>query len=58
MMPHQQNRTFCVCLGKATGEIQQKVVVYDLEDILPPAEAKKERERQAAEAAALEAKKK
>lgn len=46
MTPYQHNRTFCVCHGKQTGEIFKKVTVYDLEDVLSPEEAKKERQRQ------------
>jgi hypothetical protein len=48
--PYDHNRTFCICGGKQTGEIFQKVTIFDLEDVLPPAEAKKERARQAEEA--------
>lgn len=44
--PYMHNRTFCICRGKQTGEIALKVTVYDLEDVLPPEEAKIERKRQ------------
>lgn len=50
LTPYNHNRTFCVCNGKQTGEVALKVTVYDLEDVLTPAEAKKERERQKAKA--------
>ena len=54
--PYEHNRTFCICNGKQTGEIFQKVTVYDIEDVLSPEEAKKERARQAEEAKVLKKK--
>lgn len=48
--PYTYNRSFCVCNGKQTGEVALKVTVYDLEDVLKPEEARKERERQIEEA--------
>ena len=45
-----------MCGGKETGEIMKKVVIYDLEDVLTPTEAKKERARQAEEAKVLKKK--
>lgn len=47
--PYEYNRTFCTCMGKQTGIVPRTVTVYDLEDVLSPAEAKKERERQSGE---------
>lgn len=46
MTPYEHNKTFCICHGKQTGEVALKVTVYDIEDVLSPEDAKKERERQ------------
>lgn len=53
LTPYEHNKTFCVCLGKQTGEVALKVTVYDLEDVLSPEDAKKERDRQTEEAKRL-----
>lgn len=46
LTPYEHNRTFCVCHGKQTGEVALKIKVFDLEDVLSPEDAKKERARQ------------
>lgn len=46
MTPFQHNRTFCVCQGLQTGMVEKEITMYDLEDVLDPIEAEKERKRQ------------
>jgi hypothetical protein len=52
--PYEHNKTFCVCNGEETGEVNLRVTVYDLEDVLGPEKAKLERARQERERKRLE----
>lgn len=47
--PFDYNRVFCICAGKQTGMESKTVTVFDLEDVLTAAEARRERERQNSE---------
>lgn len=33
MVPAEQNRFFCTCLGEASGEVKKKFVIYDVDDV-------------------------